>query len=121
LALSETKRLFWLFRFYIDTASFDVSVKPKLIETNRNKPKTMACAAAAYAASGRVCPTAAFAVSGRTRICSKADFAACLRLACRASSGMRLQQAGGHQYRISTFYVTRVLSLYRTHVLQKRS
>ncbi len=35
-ALSETKRLFRLFRFYSETASFDVSVKPKLNET---KPK----------------------------------------------------------------------------------
>ncbi len=39
-ALSETKRLFRLFRFYIETASFDVSIKPKLTETNENKPKT---------------------------------------------------------------------------------
>jgi len=38
-ALSETKRLFRLFRFYTETASFDVSVKPKLTETERNKPK----------------------------------------------------------------------------------
>ncbi len=38
-ALSETKRLFRLFRFFIETASFGVSVKPKLTETNRNKPK----------------------------------------------------------------------------------
>jgi hypothetical protein len=35
-ALSETKRLFQLFRFYGETASFGVSVKPKLNET---KPK----------------------------------------------------------------------------------
>ncbi len=35
-ALSETKRLFRLFRFYSETASFGVSVKPKLNET---KPK----------------------------------------------------------------------------------
>jgi hypothetical protein len=31
-ALSETKRLFWLFRFYTETESFDVSIKPKQIE-----------------------------------------------------------------------------------------
>ncbi len=40
-ALSETKRLFRLFRFYIETASFGVSIKrnyPKLTETKRNKP-----------------------------------------------------------------------------------
>jgi hypothetical protein len=35
-ALSETKRLFRLFRFYSVTASFGVSVKPKL---NGTKPK----------------------------------------------------------------------------------
>jgi hypothetical protein len=28
-ALSETKRLFWLFRFYTETESFDVSIEPK--------------------------------------------------------------------------------------------
>ncbi len=28
-ALSETKRLFRLFRFYTETASFDVSIEPK--------------------------------------------------------------------------------------------
>jgi hypothetical protein len=28
-ALSETNRLFRLFRFYTETASFDVSIKPK--------------------------------------------------------------------------------------------
>ncbi len=38
-ALFETKRLFRLFRFYSKTASFGVSVKPKLTETNRNQPK----------------------------------------------------------------------------------
>ena len=38
-ALSETKRLFRLFRFYSETASFGDSVKPKLTETNRNQPK----------------------------------------------------------------------------------
>ncbi len=38
-ALSETKRLFRLFRFYSEAASFVVSVKPKLTETNRNQPK----------------------------------------------------------------------------------
>jgi hypothetical protein len=38
-ALSETKRLFRLFRFYSETASFGVSVKPKLTKTNRNQPK----------------------------------------------------------------------------------
>ena len=35
-ALSKTKRLFRLFRFYCETASLGVSVKPKLNET---KPK----------------------------------------------------------------------------------
>ncbi len=38
-ALFKTKRLFRLFRFYSETASFGVSVKPKLTETNRNQPK----------------------------------------------------------------------------------
>jgi hypothetical protein len=38
-ALSETKRLFRLFRFHSETASFGVSVKPKYTEINRNKPK----------------------------------------------------------------------------------
>ena len=38
-ALSETKCLFRLFRFYSETASFGVSVKPKLTETNQNQPK----------------------------------------------------------------------------------
>jgi hypothetical protein len=45
-ALSETKRLFRLFRFYSETASFGVSVKPKLTETNRNKLKTRPSASA---------------------------------------------------------------------------
>ncbi len=31
-ALSETKRLFWLFRFYTETESFDVSIEPKQTE-----------------------------------------------------------------------------------------
>ncbi len=31
-ALSETKRLFWLFRFYTETESFDVSIEPKRTE-----------------------------------------------------------------------------------------
>ncbi len=45
-ALSETKRLFRLFRFCTETASFDVSIKPKQTEdqpkqteTNRNESK----------------------------------------------------------------------------------
>jgi hypothetical protein len=38
-ALFEIKRFFRLFRFYIKTASFGVSVQPKLTETERNKPK----------------------------------------------------------------------------------
>ncbi len=43
-ALSETKRLFRLFRFYTETASFGVSIEPKQTEdqpkqteTNRNE------------------------------------------------------------------------------------
>ena len=32
MALSETKRLFWLFRFYNETESFDVSIEPKQTE-----------------------------------------------------------------------------------------
>jgi preprotein translocase subunit Sec61beta len=32
LALSETKRLFRLFRFYTETESFDVSIEPKQAE-----------------------------------------------------------------------------------------
>ncbi len=43
-ALSETKRLFRLFRFYTETASFGVSIEPKQtedqpkqIETNENE------------------------------------------------------------------------------------
>jgi hypothetical protein len=31
-ALSETKRLFWLFRFYTEKESFDVSIEPKQTE-----------------------------------------------------------------------------------------
>jgi hypothetical protein len=31
-ALSKTKRLFWLFRFYTETESFDVSNEPKQTE-----------------------------------------------------------------------------------------
>ncbi len=80
-ALSETKRLFRLFRFYIETASFGVSIKPKLTETNRNKPEQAPVLSldmsvlqlpgiVLYAASGRVCTTAAYAASGH--ICSKA-------------------------------------------------
>jgi hypothetical protein len=29
---NETKRLFWLFRFYSETESFDVSIEPKQTE-----------------------------------------------------------------------------------------
>ncbi len=36
-ALSETKRLFRLFRFYTETESFDVSIE---IETNRRPTET---------------------------------------------------------------------------------
>ncbi len=32
LALSKTKRLFWLFRFYTETESFNVSIEPKQTE-----------------------------------------------------------------------------------------
>ncbi len=35
-ALSETQRLFRLFRFYIETESFDVSIEPK---QTKDKPK----------------------------------------------------------------------------------
>ncbi len=35
-ALSETKLLFPLFRFYTETESFDVSIEPKQKKTNRN-------------------------------------------------------------------------------------
>ncbi len=38
-ALSVTKCLFRLFRFYIKTARIGVPVKPKSTETKRNKPK----------------------------------------------------------------------------------
>jgi hypothetical protein len=72
-ALSETKRLFRLFRFYFKTASFGVLIKPKLTERNRNKPKqtkTSPCPVPGivlYAASGRFCPTAACAVFGHVQ------------------------------------------------------
>ncbi len=39
-ALSETKRLFRLFRFHVETASFDVSIKPKLTERNPKQTET---------------------------------------------------------------------------------
>ncbi len=32
LELSETKRLFWLFRFYTETENFNVSIEPKQTE-----------------------------------------------------------------------------------------
>jgi hypothetical protein len=37
--LSETRRLFRLFRFNIETGSFGVSIELKQKENNRNKPK----------------------------------------------------------------------------------
>jgi hypothetical protein len=37
--LFETRCLFRLFRFYIETARFGVSIKPKQKKMNRNKPK----------------------------------------------------------------------------------
>jgi hypothetical protein len=37
--LSETRRLFRLFRFNIETACFGVSIEPKRVKRNRNKPK----------------------------------------------------------------------------------
>jgi hypothetical protein len=39
--LSETRGLIRLFRFYIETAWFDVSIEPKQEKMNRNKPKKM--------------------------------------------------------------------------------
>jgi hypothetical protein len=36
VALSKTKRLFRLFRFYTETESFGVSIEPKQTEVNRN-------------------------------------------------------------------------------------
>jgi hypothetical protein len=37
--LSETRRLFRLFRLNIETGSFGLSIEPKLKENNRNKPE----------------------------------------------------------------------------------
>jgi hypothetical protein len=37
--LSETRRLFRLFRLNIETGTFGVSIEPKQKEDNRNKPK----------------------------------------------------------------------------------
>jgi hypothetical protein len=37
--LSETRRLFRLFRFNIETGSFGLSIEPKHAENNLNKPK----------------------------------------------------------------------------------
>jgi hypothetical protein len=37
--LSETRGLFRLFRFYIETACLVISIEPKQEKTNRNKPK----------------------------------------------------------------------------------
>jgi hypothetical protein len=37
--LSETRCLFRLFRFYIETAVFGVSIEPKQNKNNRNIPK----------------------------------------------------------------------------------
>jgi hypothetical protein len=37
--LSETRCLFRLFRFCIETASFSVSIEPKQNKSNRNNPK----------------------------------------------------------------------------------
>jgi len=39
-ALSETKRLFRLFRFYIETASFGVSIEPKQTEDQPKQTET---------------------------------------------------------------------------------
>ena len=39
LALSETERLFRVFRIFTKTASFGVSIEPKQKKTDRNKPK----------------------------------------------------------------------------------
>ena len=39
-ALSETKRLFRLFRFCIETASFGVSIEPKQTEDQPKKTET---------------------------------------------------------------------------------
>ena len=38
-ALSETRRLFRLFRFYTETASFGVSIEPKQTEDQPKQPK----------------------------------------------------------------------------------
>ena len=38
-ALSKTKHLFQLFRFFTETVSFGVSIEPKQKKINRNKPK----------------------------------------------------------------------------------
>jgi hypothetical protein len=39
-ALSETKRLFRLFRYYTETASFGVSIEPKQTEDQPKKTET---------------------------------------------------------------------------------
>jgi hypothetical protein len=38
-ALSETRRLFWLFRFNIETGCFGFSKQPKQTKTNQNSSK----------------------------------------------------------------------------------
>jgi hypothetical protein len=65
-ALPETKRLFRLFRFYIKTASFGVSIKPKLTETSPCPVPGRVCSTAARncPAFGSVCPAAACEVFG---------------------------------------------------------
>jgi len=42
-ALSETKHLFWLVRFFTETASFCVSIELKQRKANRNKQKRKLC------------------------------------------------------------------------------
>ena len=47
-ALSETKRLFRLFRFYTETESFDVSIEPKQTEDQPNSLKGLVAAATLF-------------------------------------------------------------------------
>jgi hypothetical protein len=65
-ALSETKRLFRMFRFFIKTSSFSVSIKPKLTETSPCPVpgRVLSTAARNCPASGIFCPAATCAVFG---------------------------------------------------------
>jgi hypothetical protein len=67
-ALSETKLLFRLFRFYTETASFGVSIEPKQTETRKQNEKNI------YKPFKMSSPPPSFPYTHKTRGYESGDF-----------------------------------------------